>query len=112
MHDIINRVYGAFVAILRDEEVYMVRIKGKKFLAIAIAGAVFVGGVFPETACAAETAESTSDVQVEETKQQSVKSIQENLLEAYNTGFESSDSNGLYWWSDGNWGKESIAQKA
>ena len=86
MHDIINRVYGAFVAILRDEEVYMVRIKGKKFLAIAIAGAVFVGGVFPETACAAETAESTSDVQVEETKQQSVKSIQENLLEAYNTG--------------------------
>ena len=112
MHDIINRVYGAFVAILRDEEVYMVRIKGKKFLAIAIAGAVFVGGVFPETACAAETAESTSDVQVEETKQQSVKSIQENLLEAYNTGFESSDSNGLYWWSDGNWGKENIAQKA
>ena len=90
----------------------MVRIKGKKFLAIAIAGAVFVGGVFPETACAAETAESTSDVQVEETKQQSVKSIQENLLEAYNTGFESSDSNGLYWWSDGNWGKENIAQKA
>ena len=58
MHDIINRAYGAFVAILRDEEVYMVRIKGKKFLAIAIAGAVFVGGVFPETACAAETAES------------------------------------------------------
>ena len=45
MHDIINRVYGAFVAILRDEEVYMVRIKGKKFLAIAIAGAVFVGGL-------------------------------------------------------------------
>ena len=43
---------------------------------------MFVGGVFPETACAAETAESTSDVQVEETKQQSVKSIQENLLEA------------------------------
>ena len=38
----------------------MVRIKGKKFLAIAIAGAVFVGGVFPETACAAETAECTS----------------------------------------------------
>lgn len=90
----------------------MVRIKGKKFLAIAIAGAVFVGGAFPETACAAETAESTSDVQVEETKQQSVKSIQENLLEAYNTGFESSDSNGLYWWSDGNWGKDNIAQKA
>lgn len=88
MHDIINRAYGAFVAILRDEEVYMVRIKGKKFLAIAIAGAVFVGGVFPETACAAETAESTSDVQVEETKQQSVKSIQENLLEAYNTGLK------------------------
>lgn len=28
---------------------------------------------------------ATSDVQVEETKQQSVKSIQENLLEAYNT---------------------------
>ena len=112
MHDIINRVYGAFVAILRDEEVYMVRIKVKSFWQLQLPEQCLSAVCSRKQPAPQKTAESTSDVQVEETKQQSVKSIQENLLEAYNTGFESSDSNGLYWWSDGNWGKENIAQKA
>ena len=75
----------------------MVRIKGKKFLQCKLPEQCLSAVCLENSLRRRNSGKSTSDAAMEETKQQSVKSIQENLLEAYNTGFESSDSNGLYW---------------